>query len=116
MLVMSEDYEVSDKTYSYKDKDDLFAVKLLKGKYSDIVYTYGTIDVADEENPDGSFSISFDYEIREGKDRVTEENKLEFEKHISDVLESVIIHSLELAEERYNNEVRNEDPKASDRE
>lgn len=116
MLVMNEDYEVSEKTYSYKGKDDLFAVLLKHKPFDGIVYTYGTIDVADEENPDGSFSISFDYDIREGKDRVTEENKLEFEKHISDVLESVIIHSLELSEERYNNEVRNQDPKASDRE
>lgn len=116
MLVMNEDYEIAEKTYSYKGKDDLFAVLLKHEPFNGIVYTYGTIDVADEENPDGTFSISFDYEIREGKDRVTEENKTEFEKHISDVLESVIINSLELAEERYNNEVRNQDSKAFDRE
>lgn len=116
MLVINEDYEVSEETFTYKTEGDLFAVKLIKGEFADIIYTYGTVNVADEENDDGTLSITYDYEIRKGKERITENNRLEFERHISSVLESSIMNSLELSEKRYNDEIRNKDPEAPDRE
>lgn len=111
-MLMNEDYEITDSTFAYKQNDDLFGVRLLSGEFAGIEYTYGTINMGDEENPDGTYSIGFDYTVREGK--VDDEHKDKFESVIGDVLNSVLLHSLEAAQERYNNENRNSDPKASD--
>lgn len=111
-MEMNEDYEITDSQFSYKEENDLFGVRLLTGEFAGIEYTYGTINVADQENPDGTYSISFDYTVREGK--VDDELKDKFESVIGDVLNSVLLHSLEAAQERYNNENRNSDSQASD--
>lgn len=113
-MLMNEDYEITDSKFAYRDDDDLFGIKLLSGEFAGIEYTYGTLNIADQENSDGTYSISFDYNIREGK--VDDKNKEKFESVVSNVLNSVLLHSLEAAQERYNNEVRNQDSKASDRE
>lgn len=109
---IDEDYRITDATYSYKEKDDLFGVELLTGEFAGIKYTYGTINVAEEENQDGTYSISFSYDIREGK--VEDEAKERLETTIGEVLNSVLLHSLESAQEKYNNEIRNTDSQASD--
>lgn len=111
-MVMNEDYEITDSQFSYKEENDLFGVRLLTGEFAGIEYTYGTINIADKENPDGTYSISFDYNVREGK--VDDENKEKFESVVGSVLNSVLMHSLEAAQERYNNETRNADSEASD--
>lgn len=111
-MLMNEDYEITDSKFAYKDTDDLFGVRLLSGEFAGIEYTYGTINMGDEENSDGTYSISFDYNVREG--RVDDEHKDKFESVIGDVLNSVLLHSLEAAQERYNNETRNSDSQASD--
>lgn len=112
-MEMNEDYEITDSQFSYKEENDLFGVRLLTGEFAGIEYTYGTINIADEENPDGTYSISFDYTVREGK--VDDENKEKFESVVGSVLNSVLLHSLEAAQERYNNENRNSDSQTSDR-
>lgn len=111
-MVMNEDYEITDSQFSYKEENDLFGVRLLTGDFAGIEYTYGTINIADKENPDGTYSISFDYNVREGK--VDDENKEKFESVVGNVLNSVLMHSLEMAQERYNNETRNADSETSD--
>ena len=111
-MEMNEDYEITDSQFSYKQENDLFGVRLLTGEFAGIEYTYGTINMADEENEDGTYSISFDYTVREGK--VDDEHKEKFESVVGSVLNSVLLHSLEAAQERYNNENRNSDSQASD--
>jgi len=112
-MVMNEDYEITDSQFSYKENDDLFGVRLLTGEFAGIEYTYGTINMGDKENEDGTYSISFDYTVREGK--VDSESTEKFESVIGSVLNSVLLHSLEAAQERYNNENRNSDSQTSDR-
>ncbi len=111
-MKMNEDYRITDATYTYKAEDDLFGVELLTGEFAGIKYTYGTINVADKENPDGTYSISFDYDIREGK--VEDEAKERLETTIGEVLNSVLLNSLEEAYQRHQNETRNTDSQASD--
>lgn len=111
-MQMNEDYRITDSKFGYLDKDDLFGVELLTGKFAGVTYTYGTIHLPEGE-VDDSYTISFNYEIRT-KDLVKEEDVPEFESVIGDVLNSVIINSLEEAEKRYNNEIRNKNSKASD--
>lgn len=106
------DYKITEYQFGYRSEDDLFGVELLTGEFKDIKYTYGTLKFADQENEDGSFAISFDYKIREGE---VQDNDVEkFENVISDVLHSVLIHSLNNAEEQYKNETRNTNTEALD--
>lgn len=114
-MIMNEDYEITESQFSYKEENDLFGVRLTKGEFAGVEYTYGTINVADKENSDGTYSISFDYNIR-GQDTITEDKmkKERFEKVIGDVLNSVLMHTLEAAKEKYDNETRNADSQTSD--
>lgn len=111
-MKINEDYEITDTQFSYKEENDLFGIRLLTTEFAGIEYTYGTINVADEENKDGSYSISFDYNIRVGK--VDDENVSKFESVIGDVLNSVLLDSLNAAKEKYDNEIRNTDSQTSD--
>ena len=111
-MEMNEDYRITEDTYTYKKDGDLFGVEILTGEFAGIKYTYGTINVADQENPDGTYSISFDYDVRTGK--VDDEAKERFESTIGDVLNSVLLNSLEEAHQRYQNETRNTNSQAPD--
>lgn len=112
-MLMNEDFAISDATFGYKSEDDIFGVKILKGKFAGVEYTYGTLNFPDNENPDGTYSLSFDYTIRVGNELVSEEMTKEFEIVIGDVLNSVLLYSLQQAEMRYNNETRNANSQAS---
>ena len=76
---------------------DLYAVKLLSGKYSGIIYTYGRVGAAEEENEDGNFVLSFDWKL-EYKPKDMEEdlaNSAEFQQYIGDILRDIIIDGYE---------------------
>ncbi len=109
---IDEDYKITEDTYTYKAEDDLFGVELLTGDFAGIKYTYGTINVSDQENPDGTYSITFNYDVREGK--VEDSDTEKFEKVIGSVLNSVLLNSLEEAHQRYQNETRNTNTQAPD--
>lgn len=111
-MIMNEDYRITDSKFGYKSDSDLFGVEILKGEFAGVHYTYGTLNFPDDENGDGSYTISFDYDIREKSELVTESNKEKFEQTIGDVLNSVLLDSLQEAERRYKNEIRNEDSEA----
>lgn len=113
-MVLNEDFEITEETFGYKEEDDLFGVKILQGKFAGVGYTYGTLNFPDDENPDGTYSLSFDYKIRVGNELVSEEMTKEFEIVIGNVLNSVLLDSLKQAEMRYNNETRNANSEASD--
>jgi hypothetical protein len=102
------DYEISDKHYGFKSKDDLAAVKLLTGEFADTEFTFGVISMADQENDDGSMSISFDYTVHESKEPITEDIRPKFEIVLGDVLNSILLHTLEASYKRHTNESRKE--------
>lgn len=111
-MEMNKDYRITESTFGYKSEDDLFGVEILTGEFAGIQYTYGTLNFAEVENSDGTYPITFDYKLREGT--VAEDMTDEFESVIGSVLNSVLLNSLETAQEKYDNETRNADPKASD--
>lgn len=110
----NKDYKITESQFDYRSENDLFGIELLTGEFSGIQYTYGTINFADEENADGTYSISFDYTIRKGK--LEDEAVSRFENVVSDVLNSVLLDSLNYAHERYINETRNTNTETSDSE
>jgi len=76
---------------------DLYAIKLLSGKYSDIIYTYGRVGAAEEENEDGNFVLSFDWKLEYKPEDMEEDlaNSAEFQQYIGDILRDIIIDGYE---------------------
>lgn len=79
-----------------KGDNDLMAIKLLEdaGKYSGIVFRYGQVKFADKENEDGTYTLSFDWDLLEYNDIPKE--KLNKEE-LSDIICEIIEELLELA-------------------
>jgi hypothetical protein len=111
-MKLDVDFEISDKFYGFKTKDDLAGVKILTGEFANTEFTFTVITVAEEENLDGSMSISFDYTVHESKEPITEDIRPKFEIVLGNVLNSILMNALQEAEKRYKNESREENPKA----
>jgi len=46
-----------------KPDDDFTCIKIVEGEYEDIIYKYGKVTFAKDENPDGALPMKFDYDI-----------------------------------------------------
>lgn len=111
-MKLDVDFQISHKDYGFKTKDDLASIKILTGPFIDTEFTFNVITLAEEENPDGTMSISFDYTIHESKEPIVEDILSKFEIVLGDVLNSILTNALHEAEKRYKNESREENPKA----
>jgi hypothetical protein len=111
-MKMNEDYKVTDTEVKYKDKDSVATIKILTGEYAGIEFNFGEISFGDEENPDGSFTISFNYDIlpEEYKSLQSDEN---FEKVVGTILNDLLLESINAAEKRYKDELRTENTQTS---
>jgi hypothetical protein len=109
-MKMNEDYQVTETDIKYKDKDSVATIKILTGEYADIEFNFGEISFGDEENPDGTFTISFNYDIlpEEYKNLQSDEN---FEKVVGTILNDLLLESINAAEKRYKDELRAENTK-----
>ena len=71
-----------------------FAVKLLSGTYTNVVYVYGDVNLTEEEHDGETFGkLSFSYELDEGNDEHPKEDlksDADFQHHIGRILESII--------------------------
>ena len=76
-----------DVTFVENSNSLLYGVKILKGKYKDVVYCYGEVKL--KENPEkGECTLSFSYQIQKAPKEL-EENS-EFVNYIGDVLKELI--------------------------
>ena len=86
----------TDKTNRYvfaqKGNADYSSIKLTEGKFKDVIYHYGKVSFAPEENGDGKLPMKFDYVIDKKPDSLKLDNQ-EFIDYIGDIL-------LELLEEK----------------
>jgi|TARA_R100000278_G_scaffold115523_1_gene94481 hypothetical protein len=92
---------------------DFYCIRLLNGKYSDIIYTYGIVKVGEKENDDGTMSLKFDWALVEKPESMKEDlnNSIEFQNHIGDILRDIIIDSVDEQPKHtnnYNQEVNSE--------
>lgn len=109
-MKMSKDYRVTETDIKYKDKDTVATIKILTGDYAGIEFNFGEISFGDEENSNGTFTISFNYDIlpEEYKNLQNDEN---FEKVVGTILNDLLLESINAAEKRYKDELRAENTK-----
>lgn len=103
-MKINETYTITESDIRYKDKDVVATIKITAGDFKDTVFHFGEINFAEEENPDGTYSIGFNYDI------ITEEHKAfqgneAFEKMLGEILNDLLKHALDEAEKRYKNEL-----------
>ena len=79
--------QTKNKKYVFvqRDGDDFSCIKLLEGKYKGVIYKYGKVGFAKEENPDGTLPMKFDYDIIFNPHE-TSIDKQEFIDYIGDIL------------------------------
>ena len=89
--------QTKNKKYAFvqREGDDFSCIKLLEGKYKGVIYKYGKVGFAKEENPDGTLPMKFDYDIIFNPHE-TSIDKQEFIDYIGDIL-------IELMEKQINN-------------
>jgi hypothetical protein len=109
---MNKDYMITETDVRYRDLDVVATVKILAGDFKDVEFHFGSINIPEEENADGTLTMSFDYDIisehKELKDNET------FESILGRILNDILMQSLVEAEKRYNNELGKKDTQTSD--
>ena len=65
MNKQKNDSSTANKRYVYvqRDGDDFSSIKIVEGKYKDVIYKYGKVQFANAEQPDGNliFAVSMDF-------------------------------------------------------
>ena len=87
--------------FAQKGNADYSSIKLTEGKFKDVIYHYGNVSFAPEENGDGKLPMKFDYVIDKKPDSLKLDNQ-EFIDYIGDIL-------LELLEKKVNDGTAIED-------
>jgi len=81
--------------FAQKEGTDYSCVKLTEGKFKDVIYHYGRVQLAEEkeELPDGRLPMRFDYTVDKNPNDLELLDNKEFIDYIGDIL-------LELLEEK----------------
>jgi hypothetical protein len=100
----------------FDENHDTAPIRILKGKFKNFVYRYGTIQVGDFEEEDSQIPLKYDYELLEAPEdyKIIDEDheateKAEFGQFIGDILYDIIVNS-ETVKEAINGN-RNDDSK-----
>ena len=85
-------------TFAQKEGTDYSCVKLTEGKFKDVIYHYGRVQFAKEEDalPDGTLPMRFDYTVDKNPNDLDLLDNKEFIDYIGDIL-------IELLEEKIKN-------------
>ena len=80
----------TDKTNRYvfaqKGNADYSSIKLTEGKFKDVIYHYGKVSFAPEENADGKLPMKFDYTVDKNPNNLILLDNEEFIDYIGDIL------------------------------
>lgn len=68
-------------------KSDLYGIKILKGKYKDVVFCYGEVKIKEDPAND-QCKLSFNYQIQKSPKGFKEDK--EFDNYLGDVLTKLI--------------------------
>ena len=79
--------QTKNKKYAFvqKEGDDFTSIKLLQPPYKGVIFKYGKVGFGKDENPDGTKSMKFDYDILFNPHETDLDNK-EFIDYIGDML------------------------------
>ena len=101
----------TDKTNRYvfaqKGNADYSSIKLTEGKFKDVIYHYGKVSFAAEENPDGKLPMKFDYTVDKNPNDIDLLDNQEFIDYIGDILiellEQKVKDGTAIEDWKYNN-------------
>ena len=80
--------------FAQRDVDDFSCIKIVEGDYKDIIYTYGHVKFASEENDKGEIPLKFDYDVLVNPNQVKVDT-IEFQNYIGDILLEVVQYQLD---------------------
>ena len=107
-MKIEETYESAESDIRYKDKDVVATIKITAGDFKDTVFHFGEINFAEDENPDGTYSIGFNYDIISEEHKALQGNNA-FESQLGEILNDLLRHALDEAEKRHKNELGTKD-------
>ena len=82
-----------DYVFVEKQDQDFASIKLTSGPFTDIIYHYGNVQFAKEENEDGNLPMKFDYTVDKNYQNADTDSQ-EFINHIGDILVQVMDQEL----------------------
>ena len=71
--------------FAQRDVDDFSCIKIVEGDYKDIIYTYGHVKFASEENDKGEIPLKFTYDIMTNPNEEDVKSD-DFRNYIGDIL------------------------------
>ena len=78
-------------TYAQREGDDFSCIKLKECKFRGVIYHYGKLGFAKDENPDGTLPMKFDFVIKlNPTDEVLDVDNNEFVEYIGDILIEIL--------------------------
>ena len=80
-----------------KEGDDFTCIKIVDGKFENVIYKYGKVGFARDENPDGTLPMKFDYDILSNPNKADIDSK-EFIDYIGDMLVEFLDEKLKKGE------------------
>ena len=75
--------------FAQRDVDDYSCIKIVEGNYKDIIYTYGHVKFASEENDKGEIPLKFDYDVKVNPNNIDTTSE-DFRNYIGDILIEVV--------------------------
>lgn len=111
IMKLNEDYIVTSTDVRYKDKDSLATILIRTGNYRNVEFNFGEIHI-DEDEAAGTCNLRFNYDII--SDHKELDGNKDFEEILGKILHNVLEESLNAAEEKYKDELREKNTEASD--
>jgi hypothetical protein len=110
-MKINENYAVTENDVKYKEGyEPVASIKILSGDYKDVEFHFGEVNITEDE-ANGNCFLSFTYDIISEH---TIENVQDFEVTLESIMNDLLIESLNMAEEKYKNELRKENTETSD--
>ena len=89
---ISEKYEFVMRKVGENEYEDQTFIGLTPeaGRYQGVIYNYGRVSVAEEENPNGTLNFQFEYDIVDSNGHKKEYFRDDFKNLIGDILVDII--------------------------
>jgi hypothetical protein len=84
--------ELVDYVFVEKPSSDFYSVKLLKGTYTDVIYTYGAVTLKEDKENDTAV-LQFQYKIESTPEHIDGAKLFEdvhFKNYIGDILSCIL--------------------------
>jgi len=109
-MKINETYQLTERDIKYKDKDVVATIKIVSGDYEGVEFHFGELSFSEEENSDGTYTMSFNYDILSEEHDSLKGNET-FEAYLGEILNDLLKHALDEAEKRYKDELGTENTK-----